>query len=103
MYAVVEIAGCQFRVEPEQVVRVPLMGAVEGETVVLDQVLMLKDGDQVKVGTPTVGGASVSAKVLSHGRTPKLKCGWYIRRKDHRRTWGHRQDYTELKIAGIRG
>lgn len=103
MYAVVEVAGCQFRVETDQVIRVPLLSAAEGDTVVLDQVLMVKSGETVKVGKPTVSGATVSAQVVGHGRTPKLKCGWYIRRKDHHRTWGHRQDYTDIRIAGIQG
>ena len=105
MYAIVEVAGFQYRVEPEQVIQVPLIEGGEGEvaSVTLDRVLLVeKDGD-VRVGTPTVEGASVTADVVGHGRGPKINAGKFIRRKDHRRRWGHRQDYTELKIASITG
>ena len=103
MHAVVQISGFQFRVEKDQVIKVPLQTAAEGDTLTLDKVLLLAEGDSVRVGTPVVEGASVSAKVLGHGRTKKLRAGRFKRRKDYRRTWGHRQDYTELQIGAIQG
>lgn len=101
MYAVIKVAGFQYRVEKDQVLRVPKLTAEEGSVVTLDEVLLVQDGSSVKVGTPVVSGASVSAQVMTHGRTPKLVAGKYKRRKKYRRKWGHRQDFTELKISGI--
>jgi len=103
MHAVVQISGFQFRVEKDQILQVPLQTAAEGDTLTLDQVLLVGEGENVKVGNPTVAGASVSAKVLSHGRTKKLRAGRFMRRRDYRRTWGHRQDYTEIQIGAIEG
>lgn len=103
MYAVVRVKGFQYRVEPEQVLRVPLMDAAEGDAVTLDDVLVVQDGSTVRVGTPLVDGVKVEAKVLGHGRTPKLVAGKFKRRRKFRRRWGHRQDFTELRIASISG
>ena len=103
MYAVVRVKGFQYRVEPEQVVRVPLLDAAEGDAVTLDDVLVVQDGSNVRVGTPLVDGVKVEAKVLGHGRTPKLVAGKFKRRRKFRRRWGHRQDFTELQIASISG
>ncbi len=103
MYAVVKVAGFQYRVEEDQVLRVPLLSAEEGSSLTLDQVLLVGDGASVKVGTPVVEGAEVSARILSHGRGEKLVAGKFKRRRKYRRRWGHRQDYTEIKISGIRG
>jgi large subunit ribosomal protein L21 len=103
MFAVIKVAGFQYRVEKDQVLRVPLLEAEEGATLTLDEVLLVQDGASVKVGTPTVEGASVSAQVMVHARTPKLVAGKFKRRRKYRRRWGHRQDYTEIRIDGIQG
>ncbi len=103
MFAVIKVAGFQYRVEKDQVLRVPLLEAEEGATLTLDEVLLVQDGTSVKVGTPTVEGASVSAQVVEHARTPKLVAGKFKRRRKYRRRWGHRQDYTEIRIDGIEG
>jgi large subunit ribosomal protein L21 len=101
MYAVIRVAGFQYRVEKDQVLRVPLLQAEEGASVTLDDVLLVQDGSTVTVGRPLVEGASVSAQVVGHGRTPKLVAGKFKRRKKYRRRWGHRQGYTEIRIADI--
>ena len=101
MYAVIKVAGFQYRVEKDQVLRVPKLMAAEGSTLTLDEVLLVQDPSGVKVGTPVVSGASASAQDSPHGRTPKLVAGKYKRRKKYRRKWGHRQDFTEIKISGI--
>lgn len=101
MYAVVRVAGFQYRVEKDQVLRVPLLQAEEGASVTLDDVLLVQDGSSVTVGRPLVEGASVSAQVIGHGRTPKLVAGKFKRRRKYRRRWGHRQGYTEIRIADI--
>jgi len=101
MYAVVKVAGFQYRVEPDQVVRVPHLEASEGETVTLGEVLLVADGDDTTVGRPTVEGARVEAEVVTQGRTPKLVAGKFKRRRKYRRRWGHRQDYTDLRISRI--
>jgi large subunit ribosomal protein L21 len=100
MYAVVKVAGFQYRVEKDQVLRVPRLEAEEGSSVNLE-VLLLQDGSSVKVGTPLVEGASVAAEVVQHARGPKLECGKFKRRRKYRRRWGHRQDFTEIRISGI--
>jgi large subunit ribosomal protein L21 len=69
--------------------------------IVLDQVLMVADGETVALGTPLVAGASVTAKVVSHGRGEKIKIFKLRRRKHFRKTLGHRQNYTEIQISGI--
>ena len=101
MYAVVKVAGFQYRVEKDQVLRVPLLDVPSGESITLQDVLLVHDGSTVKVGSPVVDGASVSAEVVAHGRTPKLVAGKFKRRSKYRRRWGHRQDFTELKISDI--
>ncbi|NNF06985.1 MAG: 50S ribosomal protein L21 [Candidatus Eisenbacteria bacterium] len=103
MYAVVEVAGFQYKVAPGETVQVPRLEHGEGSSVTLDQVLMVNDGGKVRVGSPTVEGATVSAEIVSHGRSSKLRAGRFMRRKDYRRTWGHRQHFTELKIGSISG
>ena len=101
MYAVVKVAGFQYRVEKDQVLRVPRLSAGEGESITLDDVLLVHDGTSLKVGNPVVEGASVSAQVVEHGRGRKIVAGKFKRRIKYRRHWGHRQDYTEIKIADI--
>lgn len=101
MYAVIVTGGKQYRVEQGERLRVELLTADVGSTVELDQVLLVADGTQFKVGSPLVKGAKVSAEVLSHGRHKKVEILKFRRRKHHMKRMGHRQYFTELKITGI--
>lgn len=102
MYAVIKSGGKQYRVREGDTIKVEKLPASEGDTITLDEVLMVADGDNVKVGTPRVEGASVSATVKSQGRGPKIRIIKMKRRKHYRRQAGHRQAYTELAITGIK-
>jgi large subunit ribosomal protein L21 len=100
MYAVVKTGGKQYRVIPGEKLKVEQIPADIGSEVVLE-VLMLADGDNVTVGTPLVAGASVKAKVLSHGRGKKVSIFKMRRRKHYQKHQGHRQNYTELQIESF--
>ena len=102
MYAVIQNGGKQYRVAPGDVIRVEKLEAAEGQTVALNPVLMVSDDQGARVGTPVLAGASVTAKVKSHGRADKIKVFKMRRRKHYRKTQGHRQYYTELEITGIK-
>lgn len=101
MYAVIKSGGKQYKVKEGDTIRVEKIAANEGDTVNIEDVLMLADGEAVTVGTPKVDGATVSATVKSHGRGPKVKIIKFRRRKHSRKQMGHRQAYTELAITGI--
>jgi large subunit ribosomal protein L21 len=101
MYAVVKVQGFQLRVQEGDRLEVPRGPWQVGDSVELDGVLMLSDGSEVAVGTPTVSGAKVVANVLRHFRGPKVLVGKYKKRKDYRRLKGHRDDLTELEVVGI--
>lgn len=102
MYAIVEIAGHQVKVAPNQVVRVPRLDAEVGSSLIFDDVRLLKSDNQILVGAPVVKGAKVVANVVGHGKSEKVIVYKYKRRKYYRRKRGHRQPYTELKISEIR-
>lgn len=102
MFAIVQCKGFQYRVEPDTRVKIPLTEADPGSKLVLDQVLMVRDGEALKVGTPHLAGATVEAEIVGHGRGPKILVGKYKRRKGYRRRNGHRQDYTEILIRSIK-
>jgi len=101
MYAVVKTGGKQYRVSPGEKLKVEQIPADIGSEIVLDQVLMVADGDIVTLGTPVVAGTSVKAKVLSHGRGKKVTIFKMRRRKHYQKHQGHRQNYTELEIQSI--
>lgn len=101
MYAVVKTGGKQYRVTPGLKFKVEQILADIGSEIVLDQVLMLADGETVTVGAPLVAGASVTAKVLSQGRGKKVTIFKMRRRKHYQKHQGHRQNYTELEIQSI--
>jgi len=104
MYAVIQTGGKQHRVEIGEVVRVDKLDSEEGAKVTFDQVLALGEGDAVKVGAPTVAGASVTGTVVEQGRGKKLIIFRYRRRQNaSRRRGGHRQDFTAVKIDAIQG
>jgi large subunit ribosomal protein L21 len=100
MYAVIESGGKQHRVSEGESLRLEKLDAATGETVEFDRVLMV-GGDEIKVGTPVVEGARVTAEVVDHGRHAKVKIVKFNRRKHHRKETGHRQWYTEVRITGI--
>ena len=101
MYAVVKTGGKQYRVSAGEKLRVESIPADVGSEVVLGEVLCVGSGEDVTMGTPLVSGASVTAKVVSHGRGDKVRIFKMRRRKHYRKTQGHRQNYTELEIVGI--
>jgi large subunit ribosomal protein L21 len=103
MYAVIKSGGKQYRVASGQKVKVEKLSAEVGAELVLDQVLALGEGEQVKLGAPLLAGASVKAKVLSHGLGDKVRIFKMRRRKHYQKHQGHRQQYTELEITGISG
>jgi large subunit ribosomal protein L21 len=101
MYAIVEIAGQQFKVVKDQKVFVHRLQTEEGKQVAFDNVLLLSDGDKVTVGAPAIGGAQVSAKVLKHLKGDKVIVFKKKRRKGYRVKNGHRQSLTEIQIESI--
>ena len=103
MYAVVKTGGKQYRVSAGEKLNVEQISAEVGSEVVLDQVLLVADGEAVRMGAPLVDGAAVTAKVLAHGRGDKVHIFKMRRRKHYRKSQGHRQNYTELEIIGIAG
>ena len=103
MYAVIKTGGKQYRVSTGEKLKVEHIPADVGAEIVLDQVLLLTNGDDVTVGTPLVSGAAVTAKVVGHGRGDKVRIFKMRRRKHYRKTQGHRQNYTEIEIVGITG
>ena len=103
MYAVIKTGGKQYKVAAGEKIKVELLDAEVGAEVTLDQVLMVGDGDVVRLGQPTLAGATVNATVLAHGRGDKVKIFKMRRRKHYQKHQGHRQNYTELKIETIAG
>jgi len=101
MYAVVKTGGKQYRVSAGEKLRIEQIAAEVGQEIVLDQVLLVADGEALKMGAPLVSGATVKARVLSHGRGDKVHIFKMRRRKHYRKSQGHRQNYTEIEILGI--
>jgi large subunit ribosomal protein L21 len=101
MYAVIQSGGKQYRVSEGSTVKVEKINAEQGASVELDQVLLVADGDDVKIGAPYVAGGKVTAKVKAHGRGDKVRIIKFRRRKHHMKRQGHRQWYTELEVTGI--
>lgn len=101
MFAVIRTGGKQYKVANGDVIRVERLEADPGATLQLDDVLMVSDDGQLRVGTPLVAGASVTAEVVAQDRGPKLIVFKKKRRQNYRRKNGHRQDLTVLRITGI--
>ncbi len=101
MYAVIKTGGKQYRVIPGERLKVEKLDGEVGSDVTLDQVLIVADGENVTIGSPIIVGATVKAKVLSHGRGDKVMIFKFRRRKHYRKTQGHRQSYTEIQIENI--
>jgi large subunit ribosomal protein L21 len=102
MYAVIQCGGKQYRVGVGDVIRVERLEVPAGDSVDLHEVLMVSDGQEVKVGNPMLAGSSVTARVRGHGRGEKIRVVKFRRRKHYRKTAGHRQNYTELEITAIK-
>ena len=103
MYAVFQSGGKQHRVTEGQTVRLEKLELEIGATVEFDNVLMIANGEDIKVGAPLVEGGKVTAEVVSQGRGDKVKIVKFRRRKHSRKQMGHRQWFTEVKITGING
>ncbi|MAV27618.1 MAG: 50S ribosomal protein L21 [Gammaproteobacteria bacterium] len=103
MYAVFESGGKQHRVEPGEVLNLEKLDVEAGGTIDFDRVMLVGEGDDIKIGTPFVDGGKVSAEVLSHGRGKKVTIIKMRRRKHYRRQAGHRQAFTQVKIKEISG
>lgn len=103
MYAVIATGGKQYRVSEGAVLRVEKLDAEEGASVEFDQVLLVGDGDQVTIGKPYLEGGKVQATVMAQGKARKVEIVKFRRRKNYRRTKGHRQQFTQVKITGIVG
>ncbi len=101
MYAVIKTGGKQYRVVQGERLKVEKLDVEVGGTVTLDQILMVSDGDKTTIGSPIIKGATVKATVVSHGRGDKVMIFKMRRRKHYRKTQGHRQSFTEIKIEAI--
>ena len=101
MYAVVRTGGKQVRVTPGHAVRVEKLPGAVGESIQLDQVLLVGGGGETRVGTPLVEGVKVVGTITDQGRGPKIIVFKMKRRKGYRRKMGHRQDYTEIRVDSI--
>jgi len=101
MYAVIQTGGKQYRVSQGDTLKVEKIAAEAGAVVELDKVLMVADGEDIKVGKPYLNGSRVTATIKSHGRGKKAKIIKFRRRKHHLKRQGHRQWFTELEVTGI--
>jgi large subunit ribosomal protein L21 len=101
MYAVIKTGGKQYRVAAGEKLKIEQIPAEVGAEITLDQILMVGEGESVKIGAPLVSGASVKATVLSQGRHKKVTIFKMRRRKHYQKHQGHRQNYTEIRIDGI--
>ncbi len=103
MYAVFSTGGKQYRASTGDIIKVEKLEAEKGATVELDRVLMVGEGEDVKIGTPYLAGGKVTAKVVEHGRGDKVMIIKFKRRKQYMKRMGHRQYFTTLEITGIEG
>jgi len=103
MYAVIVTGGKQYRVQEGQTLKIEKLAVEAGSNVEFDRVLLVGNGDDIKVGAPVVEGAKVAAEVVTHGRGKKVQILKFKRRKHHMKRQGHRQWFTEVKITGISG
>ncbi len=101
MYAVIKTGGKQYRIADGEKLKIEQIPADIGQEIVIDQVLAVGEGDQLKVGSPLVSGATVKATVLAQGRHDKVRIFKMRRRKHYQKRQGHRQNYTEIRIDAI--
>lgn len=102
MYAVIKSGGKQHRVVEGETLKLEKIDAATEATIEFDEILLVGEGGDVKIGAPFVEGAKVTAEIISHGRHKKIKIVKFKRRKHHMKQMGHRQWYTEIKITGIK-
>ena len=101
MYAVIKTGGKQYKVAAGEKIKVEQIAADVGQEIVLNEVLAIGSGADIKLGTPLVEGASVKATVVAHGRHDKVRIFKMRRRKHYQKRQGHRQNYTELEIGAV--
>ena len=101
MHAVIKTGGKQYKVSVGDTLKVEKLTAKQGETIKIDYVLALVDGENTTIGAPLVKGANVDVSVVAHGKHDKVKIFKMKRRKHYKKSQGHRQNYTELKIEKI--
>ncbi len=102
MFAVIKTGGKQYKVQKDDKIKVEKLDSKEGDSINFDEILFVGDGKTAKIGDPTVKGAKVEAKVVSHVRAPKITVFKKKRRQNYRRKKGHRQDLTLIQITGIK-
>jgi len=103
MYAVFKTGGKQYRAAKGDKLKIEKLDAAEGDSVAFDEVLLVGEGEDVKVGAPLVSGGKVEAKVLAQAKDKKIEVIKFRRRQNYRRTKGHRQPFTLVEITGISG
>jgi large subunit ribosomal protein L21 len=103
MYAVIQTGGKQYKVAEGEILKVEKLAGEAGDKLTLDQVLMLKDENGIKIGAPLLNDAKVTVEVIEQGRAKKIIVYKYKKRKNYRRKQGHRQSYTKIKIEKIEG
>lgn len=101
MYAIIEAKGFQYKVSPQDVIKIPYTEGKEGDRIIFDKVLFYSDGKKRLVGKPYIKGMYVEAEILRHGREKKVLVFRYIRRENMRKLKGHRQGFTEVRILNI--
>ena len=101
MYAVIKTGGKQYRVANGETLKIETLVADVGSTVAFEEVLMVGEGETVKVGAPMLAGSSVKAEVIAHGRGDKIRIVKHRRRKHYHKEMGHRQNFTQVKITEI--
>ena len=103
MYALVDILGKQYKVEQGSILKVDHLVQGKGDQVEFPSVLMISDGGTARIGSPYLAGVTVKAVVEDHGKARKLVFGKYKKKKNYRRRFGHRQEYSLIKVEGING
>lgn len=103
MYAVFKTGGKQYRAAEGDKLKIEKLDAAEGDSIEFDEVLLVGEGEGVKVGTPLVAGSKVKAKVLAQAKDKKVDVIKFRRRQNYRRTYGHRQEFSLVEITGITG
>lgn len=102
MYAIIASGGKQYRVAPGDVIKVEKLETDAGNTIVFDKVLLVNTDQRCDIGAPYVEGSKVEGKALAHGRAKKIEVVKFLRRKRHTRRKGHRQEFTQVEITGIK-
>jgi len=101
MFAIVEAGGKQYTVSPNQTVQIEKLNKQKGDKVSFDKVLLVADGEDLKIGRPAVSGAKVTGTVIQQGKDKKIRVFKYKSKSRYRRTQGHRQPFTAVKIESI--